>query len=421
MFDPARFFTHSLKDPRAARVLAAALDAAEPGGAVLRFLSSGWLPAHKRIFLLGLGKAAEPMTLAAAAFLEDYSGALVITKRATGEAPDHIRVIEAGHPVPDGRSLHAGAAALDFVSRLAGDDLLICLISGGGSALAVAPRPGASLGRLQELTNRLLASGASIDEINRVRRGLDNLKGGGLAGATRAQVLSLILSDVIGDPLEAIASGPTAPDPTAPEDSLAVLEKYGLGSDFRGLPYTKKEFDEGAFDRVRNVIVGNNRLAAEAAQRQAEIEGFRAEIISTSIQGEAAEIGAQLAERLGEESRAGGRPFCLIGGGETTVTLRGNGRGGRNQELALGAANPLAGLHDVMLISLATDGDDGPTDAAGAVVTGESGRRAEILGMKTAEYLSRNDAYPYFDRLGDLLKPGYTGTNVNDLIFLFAF
>jgi hydroxypyruvate reductase len=169
------------------------------------------------------------------------------------------------------------------------------------------------------------------------------------------------------------------------------------------------------------VVIGNNRLAAEAARRQAEGEGWQAEIIGTSVEGEAAQIGAQLADRLKRDSRAEKRPFCLIAGGETTVTVRGNGRGGRNQELALGAVEALAGLHDVMLISLATDGDDGPTDAAGAVVTGETGRRAHELGMSAAAYLARNDAYAYFGALGDLLKPGYTGTNVNDLIFLFAF
>jgi hydroxypyruvate reductase len=174
------------------------------------------------------------------------------------------------------------------------------------------------------------------------------------------------------------------------------------------------------FARVQNIIIGDNKLAARAALEQAEREGFQAEILTNELQGEARQVGRELAHRLRERISRRTHPFCLIAGGETTVTIRGQGKGGRNQELALSAINELRGLENVMLIALGTDGDDGPTDAAGAVVTGESARRAESLGLDAADYLSRNDAYPFFDKLGDLLKTGPTGTNVNDLIFLFA-
>jgi glycerate 2-kinase len=421
--DTDRFQTHSLRDPRLGRILGAALEAVEPGKSVRQFLGSATLPSHKRVFLLGIGKAAEPMSLSASEFFGSFAEALIITKRASSRPQGKIRIMESGHPVPDERSLAAGEAALDFVSRLREDDLLVCLISGGGSALLTAPHAGISLEDLQELTSSLLACGATIDEINTLRRQLDRVKGGGIARATKARVVSLILSDVIGDHLEAIASGPTAPNPTTGADAIAILEKYRIkpSTGLHSLLSTQPIFDESIFDKVQNVIIGNNLSAAQAAQGQAEIEGFHSEIISTTIQGEAAEAGAQLAKRLKAEREKKGRPFCLIGGGETTVTIKGNGRGGRNQELALAAVEALAGLQDILLVSLATDGDDGPTDAAGAVVNGETRQRAERLGMSAADHLSRNDAYPFFESLGDLLKPGYTGTNVNDLIFLFAF
>jgi glycerate 2-kinase len=304
---------------------------------------------------------------------------------------------------------------------------LVCLISGGGSALVTAPY--VPLEDLQTLTSLLLSSGARIDEINTLRRQLDRIKGGGLARATKAKIVSLILSDVIGNPLEAIASGPTVPDPTTKQDALAILEKYTLEQRVPDSILLHLEHDrvvsehqehESGFSNVENIIIGDNKLAAQAALEQAEQEGFQAEILTNELQGEAREVGRDLARRLREESSRRARPFCLIAGGETTVTIRGEGKGGRNQELALNAVRELKGLQNVMLIALGTDGDDGPTDAAGAVVTGETAHRAEVLGLNAADSLSRNDAYPFFDALGDLLKTGPTGTNVNDLVFLFA-
>jgi hydroxypyruvate reductase len=325
--------------------------------------------------------------------------------------------------------LYAGQRVLDFVASLHEEDTLVCLISGGGSALVTAPYEGISLEDMQSLTSILLSSGAQIDEINTLRRHLDRIKGGGLARATKAKVMSLILSDVIGNPLEAIASGPTAPDPTTREDALAILKKYNLKNEVPNpIPQFLEsdrllwEFQEQTLglQNVHNVIIGDNKLATRAALKQAEHEGFHTEILTNELQGEASEVGLELARHLRVSILTKTRPFCLIAGGETTVTIKGNGKGGRNQELALSAVNELAGLENVMLITLATDGDDGPTDAAGAVVTGESAQRAKALGLRAADYLSRNDAYPFFDALGDLLKTGPSGTNVNDLIFLLA-
>jgi hydroxypyruvate reductase len=413
------FFTHSLDNPRIARVLSAALNAVEPGAAVRRYLDANPLPKVKQVNVLGLGKASLPMCAAVFRAMP-VSGTLVITKHASGSELESAIVIQGGHPVPDVHSLEAGEAALKFVSSLQEDDLLICLISGGGSALMTAPR--IPLEEMRGLTSALLACGARIDEINTIRRHLDRVKGGGIARATKASVLSLILSDVVGSPLEAIASGPTAPDPTTNEDALEILRKYDLSipnsvrEAISSSPETPKAGDP-IFSRVVNVIVGDNATAAKAALAQAEKEGFQPEYLGSRWQGEAREVGAQLAERL----QAGGpRPFCLVAGGESTVTLNGDGKGGRNQELALAAAVELDGAPDAMLIALATDGEDGPTDAAGAVVSGETCQRAKRLESDPADFLSRNDAYHFFERLDDLIKTGPTGTNVNDLVFLFG-
>ena len=406
------------------RILAAALGAVDPFRAVQRDLP----PISGRIFGLGIGKASIPM-MDALAERVPLTGGLAVTKFAAGLSRSLYTVIEGGHPIPDERSLHAGERVLEFVSALQEEDTLVCLISGGGSALVTAPY--VPLEDLQALTSLLLSSGARIDEINTLRRQLDRIKGGGLARATKAKIISLILSDVIGNPLEAIASGPTVPDPTRRVDAVEILQKYGLEKELPrsilsilfsvpSLALTTGDGHGNMDGRVQNMIIGDNKLAAQAALEQAQREGFHAEILTNELQGEAREVGRDLAQRLRVDSSTRSRPFCLIAGGETTVTIRGNGKGGRNQELALAAVDGLRGLQNVMLIALATDGDDGPTDAAGAVVTGESARKAESLGLDASAHLPRNDAYPFFDALGDLLKTGPTGTNVNDLTFLFA-
>jgi hydroxypyruvate reductase len=427
--DETRFATHSLQDSRLLRILAAALDAVDPYHAVQRNLPE--VKGH--VFGLGIGKAAIPMMDALAEGLP-LSGGLAVTKYASGLSRSSYAVMEGGHPVPDARSLQAGERVLEFVSALDENDTLVCLISGGGSALVTAPH--VPLEDLQVLTSMLLASGARIDEINTLRRELDRIKGGGLARSTKARVISLILSDVIGNPLEAIASGLTVPNPTTREDALQVLDTYFQGRTtepprhrdsltsvtqwLRGSKVFDSQKNNYDFKRVQNIIIGDNRQAAIAAWERAKDEGFHSEILTNALQGEAREQGDMLARRLREEADQRSRPFCLIAGGETTVTLKGNGKGGRNQELALAAVPGMTGLPNSMLISLATDGDDGPTDAAGAVVTGESAPRAAALGLDAAVHLSRNDAYPFFDRLADLIKTGPTNTNVNDLVFLCA-
>ena len=417
--DSDRFATYSLTDPRILRILSAALQAVDPFEAVQKYLPG----ITGRVYGLGIGKAAVPMMDALADRIP-LSGGLAITKFAPRVASSSYSIIEGGHPVPDARSLYAGEKVLEFVSSLNDDDILVCLISGGGSALVTAPY--IPLEDMQTLTSLLLSVGARIDEINTIRRHLDHIKGGGLARATKARIISLILSDVIGNPLEAIASGPTAPDPTTSEDALKILKKYEIDEQVPNsiidilVVETAKDGIGSIANRVQNIIIGDNKLASLAAMKQAQLEGFHAELLTNELQGEAREVGIMLARQLKEEISKRSHPFCLIAGGETTVTIKGHGKGGRNQELALAAVEELRDVQNVMLISLSTDGDDGPTDAAGAVVTGESAHRAESLGLSAADYLSRNDAYPFFDALGELIKTGPTGTNVNDLIFLIG-
>jgi glycerate 2-kinase len=418
MFTPEQFSTTSLRDPRVLRILAAAFNAVDPYVAVKKYIDEHPLPAHKRIFAFGLGKAAIGMTQALADSIH-LTDSLVITKHASPLTVEPVTVIEGNHPVPGRDSFAAGQAALQFVSQLNEEDLLICLISGGGSALMTAPL--IPLEELQALTSALLASGARIDEINTVRRHLDSLKGGGLAQAANgAQIISLILSDVVGDPIEAIASGPTAPDATTYEDANAILNAYHISLEKLKFRETLKP-NNAIFRKVKNQVIASNLIALRAAEEQAELEGFAVKIVNDKLQGEARDVGRDMALLLKEEIKKQARPFCLLAGGETTVTLKGNGKGGRNQEAALGAIETLREMENVMLISIATDGEDGPTNAAGALATNESAQRAESLGLSAADFLSRNDAYVFFDQLGDLIRTGPSGTNVNDLILCIAF
>jgi glycerate 2-kinase len=431
-----QFSSHSLElCPRrdsVRRILSAAMQAADPRLGLPRFLRRKKnllnvdgrvynLDNFSRIFLLAVGKAAETMTEALLPFVEDrLSSGLIVTKRASRPILGRLTIMEAGHPLPDVHSLEAGRRVCELVSCLTPRDLLICLLSGGASALMAAPLEGIALEDLRSITSILLAAGASIDELNVVRKRLDYLKGGGLARrAASAHILSLILSDVVGDRLDLIASGPTVPDSSTREDVEQVITRYSLASRLPSNVFVAlaREPDAGTFDHVQNVIVGSNAQAARSAIEQARNEGFRARVLTTSLQGEAREAGAHMARIL---CRARTRPLCLIAGGETTVTVTGEGQGGRNQELALAAALELDGLRDVYLISLATDGDDGMTGAAGAVVTGETLSRARSLGLDALDFLRRNDSHTFFARLGDLLVPGPTGTNVNDLVLLLA-
>lgn len=436
------------------RVLQAALSAVEPEVAVRQHLRREGNSLHvgecsynldllRQVRLVGFGKASLPMGKAAAAILDDHlHSGILITKQGqiqpsqTGLDP-RLTVLEAAHPIPDESSLRASQEVVASLADLEPEDLVLCLISGGGSALLTAPAESISLDDLQSLTGLLLASGASIGEVNTLRKHLEQLKGGGLARqAAPAQVAVLILSDVIGDPLDVIASGPAAPDSTSFSDALSILERYRLLDQVPasiinrlragaqgGLPETPKPGDT-LFNRVNSQVIASNHQAALAAVEQAQTEGLQAVLMTTFLQGEARQAGRFIAALGREIDRGGGpvaRPCCLVFGGETTVTLRGSGLGGRNQELALGAVADLAGLEGLLLVTLATDGGDGPTDAAGAVVSSETLRRARELALDPVDFLQRNDAYRFFEPMGALLQPGQTQTNVNDLAFLFAF
>jgi len=469
--DPDLLLTDSLRAaPQGAavtRILAAALDAVDPAAAVHRYLRRDGnllrageqiydLAHYQRVLVVGAGKAGAPMARAAAEILGDrLSGGVVLVKEYSETRRQEDQEIEdtltsppislspgllvfgAGHPIPDERGVAGARQIARLLEQTTERDLVIALISGGGSALLTLPAEGISLAELQALTNILLRCGANINEINTLRKHLDQVKGGGLARlAYPASVITLVLSDVVGSPLDVIGSGPTVPDTSSFGDAYAVLERYGVVADTpapiverlrRGmagaLAETLKPGDQ-RFAGVHNLIVGSNPQAATAALDTARAAGFNTLLLTTFLQAEAREAGrvlAAVARELADSGQPLARPACVIAGGETTVTLRGPGRGGRNQELALAAVADLASLPDVALIALATDGGDGPTDAAGAVATGATLERARALGLDPNAHLARNDAYPFFDALGDLLKPGPTETNVNDLAFVFAF
>jgi hydroxypyruvate reductase len=380
---------------------------------------------YERVFVGGGGKAAVSMAAAIAEILgERLTEGVVVTKyeHARGRSIPGIQVIEAGHPVPDENSVHGAQAVADLVGRATERDLVICLISGGGSALLTLPVPGLTLADLQSLTDALLRCGATINEVNTVRKHCSGIKGGNLARLTApAQMITLVLSDVVGDPLDVIASGPTVPDTTTAADAREVLARYGIPAALP-LQETLKPGD-AVFDKVQNVVVGSNRLAALAAVEKARELGFDALLLSTYVEGESRDVG-RVAAALAKGIRAHGDPLsppaCLVWGGETTVTVRGEGLGGRNQELALAAALTLDGWPSVLVMALATDGNDGPTDAAGAIVTGETLVHARELGLDARTALEANDGYHFFDELGDLIRTGPTGTNVNDLLFVLV-
>ncbi len=438
-----------------ARTLAAALEAVEPGAAVRRALGAAGILSDvtqpladfqyfTRIFLVSVGKASVPMAMAAADTLAGrLTGGVVITKlgHTVGWQPNrNLELIEAGHPIPNHQSLYAAKRIQDLLSATRTDDLVITLISGGGSALMVAPVPGVTLADLQELTTLLLTCGANIQEMNTLRKHLDQIKGGGLARlAYPATLITLILSDVVGDALDVIASGPTVPDPTTYKNAWQVLEDYRLTDRIpqsiysylqAGIshkqPETPKPGDpcfEHSLQRWSSPqIIGNNYHATQAAIEQAKNEGYHTLLLTNYLQGEARSAGcfiAAIARQIAYLGTPLSRPACLIAGGETTVSIKGCGLGGRNQELAFGAVVGLAGLCEVLLVSLATDGGDGPTDAAGAVVTGETLLRCQQRGLNPSSYLANNNAYPFFAALDDLLITGPTQTNVNDLVLLF--
>lgn len=427
------------------RILMAAIHAVEPAAVVGRCLSREGnllkaagqtydLDGFRRVRLLGIGKASQGMAEATAQILGDrMESGLVITKHAAPTVLPNLTVSEGDHPIPGTRSLQAGDRVNQFMSTLEADDLLICLVSGGGSALVSLPGEGISLGDLQALTAEMLGCGAAIEEINTLRRRFDRLKGGGILKlANRAQVITLLLSDVVGNAPEAIASGPLAPDPGTRQDALRILRRYDLDkrlpasiiNSIKTSPETPKPGDP-LFARSQTILAGSNLQAAQGALKQAKEEGFHPHLLRTDLSGDARQAAFELATLLRQSAQTGEpvpRPGCIIAGGETTVRLcAAPGKGGRNTELALVAVSELADFPDVMLIALATDGEDGNSESAGAVVTGDTRRRGMDMGIQPGDFLQDNDSATYFGHLGDLLLSGPTGTNVNDLVFLLSF
>ena len=395
------------------------------------------LSSYQNIWIIGTGKAAAAMARALEDLLEDRADSGLITVKYNHLEPLRtVRIIEAGHPVPDENGCR-GAREILSLARAAGrHDLVFCLISGGGSALMPLPGEGLTLTDKQTTSRVLLSCGASIHEMNAIRKHLSAIKGGHLAAAVYpAELCTLILSDVVGDDLDIIASGPTVPDPDTFQNAVATIERYGIAKRLpdavmkylaRGaageIPETPKP-DAICFDRAYHLIVGSNRQCVQAARREAETRGYHTLVLSSLMEGETRDV-ARVHGAMGREILATdnpiGSPACLISGGETTVTLKGNGRGGRNQEFALAAALDIEGAREVVILSGGTDGTDGPTDAAGAIADGYTTTRAKAAGMDPWQHLVDNDAYPLFERLGDLLLTGPTNTNVMDLRLVLA-
>ncbi len=393
----------------------AAVKAALPDQAVREAVESIQRPLGRTI-VVGGGKAAASMAKALEdAWEGDLEGVVVTRYGHAVERPRQIKLLEASHPVPDAASEDAATQILESVRGLSSDDLVIVLISGGGSALMVAPN-GVTLKEKLRINQQLLNSGADIGEMNTVRKHLSKLKGGRLAlEAAPARVISLIVSDVVGDDLSTIASGPTAPDPTTFQDAIRVLEKYGIDSQ-PAVEYFRKSTDEtpksnhSAFARVENHLIVTNATGLEAARIQLENSGIKAQILSDSITGEARDAARTHAhEAFKLESGT-----ALLSGGETTVTVRGTGRGGRNCEFLLALALELKREPNLYAIACDTDGIDGVTEAAGAIIAPDSLERAAHLGLDAQAKLENNDAYSFFAALGDLIVVGPTGTNVND-------
>lgn len=387
-------------------IFRAALRAAGPQAAVRNALAGeGGFDEFERIFVVGAGKAGATMARAAEAVLgrRIAAGSIAVKE----QPPFRLKRVEisvTGHPVPDQRGVRASARIAEIAAAATRNDLIVCLISGGASALL--PAPSISLAELQRITQQLLARGAAIQEMNTVRKHLSTLKGGQLAKlAAPARVLTLILSDVVGDDLEIIGSGPTVTDRSTIADALAVAKKYRIALPKNGLVETPKRLTN-----VKNVIVGSNRLAMDAAAAKARALGYRTLLLSSQIEGEAREV-AIVHAGIAKEIHASGRPVktpaCLLSGGETTVTLRGKGKGGRNQEFVLAGAIALGGQPRTVILSAGTDGSDGPTDAAGAI--------ASLARNDASVYLANNDSYRYFSKYGGLIKTGTTGTNVMDV------
>ncbi len=390
------------------------------------------LKKFKNVYVIGGGKASGSMAEALEQILDQYiTKGLVNIPHGNKHKTEIIKLREASHPIPDKSGVEGTRRMLKIAEQAKKEDLVICLISGGGSSLMPLPRDGITINDKRELTNMLLKCGATINEINTVRKHISDFKGGWFAKkAYPATVLNLILSDVVGDPLDFIASGPTVPDSTTFSEAIKVLKKHGLwdkapasikkvlSSGKKGLiPETPKANDK-AFKKVYNVIIGNNTFASLAALEQLRSATLNTLLLTSSLEGEARHVGVMLASIAREVVTSGNpipKPAGIIAGGETTVTVTGKGLGGRNQEISLAAALRMGGMDGVVVASLSTDGVDGPTDAAGAIVDGKTMSRAEEMDLNPEEFLAENDSYNFFSKLGDLIFTDPTGTNVNDV------
>ena len=430
-------------------IMSAALNAVDPYACVLSHLGRDeqaieingeriGLVDIDRVYLVAIGKAAVTMAVA----VLDQFGDLIVKAMALAKDPQFLEqngykgklaVFLGGHPVPNTDSVQATREVLDGIPVLTERDLVITAISGGGSALFTDPVEGVSLGDMQTMTTLLLKSGADIQEINTIRKHLDGVKGGRLAARwSPARIQTLILSDVIGDQLDMIASGPTVADPTTFADAWKIVEKYHL----TGLipQSVRKVLEQGmagqidetmkpkSFEQmhISNHLVGTNQLAALAAKERAEALGYHNEVITTTLTGTTDMVTEDLKEMINRHLSRHEKPTCLILGGETTVNVTGTGKGGRNQDLVMRMVPFLANQQGLLFISLATDGDDGPTDAAGAVADNlVLGEGFEKLGLEIGDFIANNDAYEYLKQTGCLMITGATGTNVNDLIFIF--
>jgi len=451
LFDP-RFLKSGVTRERREKllpILSAALAAVDPVTAVKRHMSLVGdelrigeriydLGQYRDIYVIGGGKAGGSMAKATEEILDDRLTVGVInTKYGYLAKTEIVRINEAGHPIPDAAGVQGAKEMAGLAARASDSDLVICLISGGGSALMTLPVEGITLADMEVLTAALLRCGATINEINAIRKHLSQIKGGNLSRlAYPAEVVSLILSDVVGNPLDVIASGPTVPDSSSYAQAYDVIERYGILHEVpssvvehlrRGkegiIPETPKE-DDAAFAKTYNLIIASNEVAAQAAMAKAQEIGFNTALLSTFVEGEAREVAhvfSAIAKEIAHSGHPVSRPACVVAGGETTVTIRGEGKGGRNQELALAAAVQIDGLDEATIIALATDGTDGPTDAAGAIADGSTLIRAREKDLSASDYLANNDSYHFFEALGDLIITGPTNTNVNDLTFVFVF
>lgn len=425
-----------------AEILNAALKSVDPymvtRASIVRLNVEHPFSNYRHVGFVAMGKAAEWMARAA---LDELGNSIhfgiVITKTPVLDGfqyPANVQVLKGNHPVPGKDSLSAGKKVIEYLANFDKQDAVLFLISGGASALVTSPVDSVSLTDLVDVTRLLLACGADITEMNSVRKHLDNIKGGGLVRqCDPADCISLVLSDVPGDALDVIASGPTVPDPTTFAEAMAVIKKFELQKQIPVpvLSYLQGGVDgvvmetlkpgDGIFFKSQTQVIASLATAMQAAKSRAAELGFGVEIQMPLLTGEAHIRGAKLAEFLNVKSRErkpGDAPRMWILGGETTVTIRGRGQGGRNQELALGAVEGLYGLRGASLVTFATDGEDGQSPAAGAIVTGETLSQAKEKGLEPAEFLQRNDSYGFFSKLDTALVTGSTGTNVNDLVLL---